>query len=64
MQTAPAGGMNPRGFSLNEDGSLVASALQDDARVVIIQRDVKTGMLGDFLGWATVGDGPSYALFA
>ena len=56
--------MNPRGFSLNEDGSLVASALQDDARVVIIQRDVKTGMLGDFLGWATVGDGPSYALFA
>jgi 6-phosphogluconolactonase (cycloisomerase 2 family) len=64
VQTAPAGGLNPRGFSLNADGSLLASALQDDGRVVVIERDTATGKLGDFLGWATVGDGPSYVLFA
>jgi 6-phosphogluconolactonase (cycloisomerase 2 family) len=49
--------MNPRGFSLNADGSLVASALQNDNRVVIIKRNTKTGKLGDFVAWATVGEG-------
>ena len=67
VQTAPAGGMNPRGFSLNKAGTLVASALQDDNRVVIIERDVKTGMLGKTVATATVGvgagNGPNYVLF-
>jgi 6-phosphogluconolactonase (cycloisomerase 2 family) len=67
VQTAPAGGLNPRGFSLNKAGTLVASALQDDNRVVVIERDVKTGMLGKIVAHATVGDGdgngPNYALF-
>jgi 6-phosphogluconolactonase (cycloisomerase 2 family) len=67
VQTAPAGGKNPRGFSLNKAGTLVASALQDDNRVVVIERDVKTGLLGKIVGSATVGvgegNGPNYALF-
>ncbi|KAB5566185.1 Lactonase, 7-bladed beta-propeller-domain-containing protein [Coniochaeta sp. 2T2.1] len=67
VQTAPAGGRNPRGFSLNKAGTLVASALQDDNRVVIIERDVKTGLLGKIIAHATVGEGdgngPNYALF-
>jgi len=67
VQTAPAGGRNPRGFSLNKMGNLVVSALQDDNRVVVIERDVKTGMLGKIVAWATVGvganNGPNYALF-
>jgi 6-phosphogluconolactonase (cycloisomerase 2 family) len=67
VQTASAGGRNPRGFKLNKAGTLVASALQDDNRVVIIERDVKTGMLGKILAWATVGagesNGPPYVQF-
>lgn len=67
VQEAPAGGLNPRGFSLNRDGSLVASALQDDNRVVIYERDLETGELGKVVAWATVGEGegngPNYVLF-
>ena len=68
VEEAPAGGRNPRGFSLNKDGSLVASALQDDNRVVVYERDVETGKLGRVVAWATVGEGddgngPNYVLF-
>lgn len=67
VQTAPAGGMNPRGININKAGTLVASALQDDNRVVLIERNVETGKLGDFVSWATVGEGagngPNYVLF-
>lgn len=66
-QIAPAGGRNPRGFSLNKAGTLVASALQDDNRVVVYKRDVKTGKLGAVVASATVGEGenngPNYVLF-
>lgn len=68
VQTAPAGGRNPRGFSLNKAGTLVVSALQDDNRVVVIERDVATGLLGKIVAQAKVGDGanngPNYALFS
>lgn len=67
VQRAPAGGRNPRGFSINKAGTLVASALQDDNRVVVYARDVKTGQLGDAVAWATVGagenNGPNYVIF-
>jgi len=67
VQTAPAGGRNPRGFSLNKKGNLLVSALQDDNRVVVYERDVKTGLLGKVVAFATVGlganNGPNYALF-
>lgn len=66
-QIAPAGGRNPRGFSLNKAGTLVASALQDDNRVVIYKRNVMTGRLGGVVAYATVGEGdsngPNYVLF-
>ncbi|KAH7029825.1 Lactonase, 7-bladed beta-propeller-domain-containing protein [Microdochium trichocladiopsis] len=66
-QIAPAGGLNPRGFSLNKAGTLVASALQNDNRVVVYKRDVKTGKLGAVVASATVGEGanngPNYVLF-
>ncbi|TPX09408.1 uncharacterized protein E0L32_009452 [Thyridium curvatum] len=66
-QVAPAGGRNPRGFTLNKAGTLVASALQDDNRVVIYKRDVRSGKLGDLVAWATVGEGenngPNYVIF-
>jgi len=67
VQTAPAGGRNPRGFSLNKAGNLLVSALQDDNRVVVYERDVKTGLLGKVVASAIVGvgadNGPNYALF-
>lgn len=67
VQVASAGGRNPRGFSLNKAGTMVVSALQDDNRVVVIERDVKTGMLGKIVASAMVGmgenNGPNYALF-
>nr|URT29639.1 AmpI [Beauveria felina] len=67
VQVAPAGGRNPRGFTLNKSGTLVASALQDDNRVVIIERHSGTGLLGDIVAHATVGvgenNGPNFVLF-
>ena len=47
VQTAPAGGVNPRHFSFNKDGSRVASVLQSDGRVVIFERDTATGKIGE-----------------
>lgn len=67
LQVTAAGGRNPRGFSLNKAGTLLVSALQDDNRVVVIERDVRTGLLGKVVASATVGEGdgngPNYALF-
>ncbi|KAK7988172.1 hypothetical protein PG989_008487 [Apiospora arundinis] len=67
VQTAPAGGRNPRGFSINKAGTLVAAALQDDNRVVVWERNISSGELVNIAGWATVGEGvgngPNYALF-
>lgn len=47
-QLAPAGGIFPRHFSLNKNGTLAAVALQTDGRVVIIERD-KDGKFGKFV---------------
>lgn len=44
---APAGGSFPRHFSLNEDGDLIAVALQYDSKLVIKKRDTQTGVIGD-----------------
>ena len=67
VQTASAGGRNPRHFSLNKAGTLVASALQDDNRIVIIERNVETGLLGKIVASETVGkgegNGPNFAMF-
>ena len=52
QQDVPCGGRFPRHFAINKAGTLVAVALQHDSRVVILERDVKTGMLGDFVAYA------------
>jgi 6-phosphogluconolactonase (cycloisomerase 2 family) len=48
-QIAPSGGSFPRQFSINNKGDLVAVGLQMDGRVVVIQRNVDDGTLGDFV---------------
>lgn len=63
IQTSPAGGMQPRHFSLNKAGNLVAVGLQQDGRVVIINRDVATGQLQDFAASADVEGQVTCAIF-
>lgn len=48
-QLAPAGGRFPRQFSVNKKGDLVAVGLQLDGRVVVLQRHVRSGRLGEFV---------------
>lgn len=48
-QLAPAGGFYPRQFSVNKAGTMAAVGLQEDSRVVIVSRDPKTGLYGDFV---------------
>ncbi|RDW80710.1 hypothetical protein BP5796_05408 [Coleophoma crateriformis] len=48
-QLSPAGGLFPRQFSVNKLGDLVAVGLQNSGRVVIVQRDIKTGTYGKFV---------------
>ncbi|ESU10976.1 hypothetical protein FGSG_05067 [Fusarium graminearum PH-1] len=52
QQDIACGGRSPRHFTINKAGTLVAVALQHDSRVVILERDVKTGMIGDFVAYA------------
>jgi 6-phosphogluconolactonase (cycloisomerase 2 family) len=42
-----SGGLNPRHFSLNKDGSKVAVANQVTKNVVVLARDTKTGVIGE-----------------
>ncbi|KAH9993662.1 putative isomerase YbhE [Xylariaceae sp. FL0662B] len=55
VQEFAAGGSGPRHFSINADGNLVAVALQADGRVVIIERDVETGLLKDYVAHLDIG---------
>lgn len=64
VQQFPAGGSIPRQFSISPDGSLVAVGLQNDGRVVVIGRDVETGLLTDFVASADVGGQPTSVIFA
>ena len=43
----PAGGVNPRSFAINKDGTLVAVGLQESSRVAIYERCAKTGKMND-----------------
>ncbi|KAI8628302.1 putative isomerase YbhE [Xylariaceae sp. FL1651] len=63
IQEFAAGGAGPRGFSINGDGNLLAVGLQGDGRVVIIERDVRTGMLKDFVAAADVPGEVNAAIF-
>ena len=50
---------------MNKAGTLVAVGLQEDGRVVLIERNAKTGMLwdGKFLAWADVEGEVTTVLF-
>ncbi|KAK4126114.1 extracellular aldonolactonase [Parathielavia appendiculata] len=63
VQTAPAGGVNPRHFSFNKDGSRVASALQSDGRVIVFERDVASGKIGKAVAEANVPGMPNFVTF-
>jgi len=55
-QLGPSWGLWPRQFAVNAKGDLVAVALQDSGMVVIVERDIGTGEMGQpVAGW--VGDG-------
>lgn len=54
VQEFPAGGRVPRQFSINKAGDLLAVGLQSDGRVVLIDRDVKSGLLKRFAANALV----------
>lgn len=62
-QIFPAGGVNPRHFSLSKDGSLVVTALQNDGRIALIKRDVQTGNLTEFVGAVNTGGRALFAKF-
>ncbi|KAJ4286821.1 hypothetical protein N0V90_013073 [Kalmusia sp. IMI 367209] len=46
VQLAPSGGLFPRHFELNKDGSQIAIANQNSGNVRIYKRDVATGKIG------------------
>lgn len=45
VQWAPAGGSNPRGFSLSPSGKWLLAAGQNSGSLTVMKRDEKTGML-------------------
>ncbi|KAI0403733.1 Lactonase, 7-bladed beta-propeller-domain-containing protein [Xylaria palmicola] len=63
IQEFAAGGSGPRHFSINGDGNRVAVGLQGDGRVVIIERDVRTGLLKDFVASADVAGEVNTVIF-
>ncbi|KAI0394391.1 Lactonase, 7-bladed beta-propeller-domain-containing protein [Xylariaceae sp. FL0594] len=63
IQEFPAGGSGPRGFSINAAGDLLAVGLQRDGRVVLIRRDVRTGLLTNFVASANVAGEVNHAVF-
>ncbi|KAK1759339.1 Lactonase, 7-bladed beta-propeller-domain-containing protein [Echria macrotheca] len=62
-QTRAAGGVNPRQFSFNRDGTLVGVGLQSDSRTVLIARDPETGLLGDIVEAVSVVGLPNCVIF-
>ncbi|KAI1470325.1 putative isomerase YbhE [Daldinia caldariorum] len=63
VQEFAAGGRVPRHFSINADGNLVAVALQGDGRVVVLDRDVKTGLFKDYIAYADIEGEVTAAIF-
>jgi 6-phosphogluconolactonase (cycloisomerase 2 family) len=58
-QLWPAGGLFPRHFSLNKAGDMVAVGLQNSARVVVLERDVQTGLLGSAIADEPISGSPT-----
>lgn len=47
VQTIAAGGINPRHFSFNKDGTLVGVGLIDSSRVVVFNRNPAEGTMAE-----------------
>jgi 6-phosphogluconolactonase (cycloisomerase 2 family) len=54
VQAWPTYGLYPRHFSLNSAGSLVAVGNQNSGNVVVLRRDITTGLIGDVLAEAEI----------
>ena len=54
VQAWPTYGLFPRHFSLNSAGDLLAVGNQNSANVVVLKRDVATGLIGNVLAEAEV----------
>lgn len=54
VQAWPTHGLFPRHFSLNTAGNLVAAANQNSGNVVVLRRDVATGLIGDVVAEAEI----------
>ena len=54
--------MNPRQFSVNKAGTLAAVGLQDDGRVVIIERKTD-GSFGNFVAHADIAGSPTSVIW-
>lgn len=54
VQAWPTYGLFPRHFSLNAAGTLVAVGNQNSDNVVVLKRDVATGLIGDVLAEAEI----------
>jgi 6-phosphogluconolactonase (cycloisomerase 2 family) len=63
VQTIAAGGYNPRHFSFNKAGTLVASALQAEGRIVVFERDVASGKIGKAIAEANIEGLPNFVTF-
>lgn len=63
LQEVPSGGSFPRHFSFNEATDLVAVIQQRDGRVVVIERDPESGLLGDFVANADVAGEVNAVIF-
>ncbi|KAL7937996.1 Lactonase, 7-bladed beta-propeller domain-containing protein [Trichoderma chlorosporum] len=64
LQIVPAGGQFPRQFTINKEGNLLAVGLQDDGRVVFVDRCPETGLLGGFVAYADIAGQITSAQFA
>lgn len=53
-QMVLAGGRYPRNFAFNKGGDRVAIALQSQNRVVIVEREIETGVFGNIVSNLTV----------
>ncbi|KAI0111492.1 putative isomerase YbhE [Daldinia grandis] len=63
VQEFAAGGRVPRHFSINADGNLAAVSLQGDGRVVLIDRDVETGLFKNYVAYADIEGEVTAAIF-
>lgn len=62
LQDQPLGGVNPRHFSFNTNGTLVAAVAQNNNLVSIIERDPINGLLGAILATISIA-APNMVIF-